>query len=154
MSKWECLMAHAAVTVLAGPAAEAMSELIRKCSEDFPDFSETLTLIKQTRESAGRLLHSSPDEIALLGPTSLGLSLVANGIAWAAGDEVVCYLDDYPANVYPWINLRDKGVVVRFIEPAQIGGLTLEALERTLPPTTNIIALASFSFYSGFALDF
>jgi cysteine desulfurase / selenocysteine lyase len=153
ISKSKIFMAHAAVTGLAGPAAEAMSELIRKCSEDFRDFSETLALIKQTRESAGRLLHASPDEIALLGPTSLGLSLVANGIAWAPGDEVVCYLDDYPANVYPWINLRDKGVVVRFIEPAQIGELTVEAVERTLTPKTKLVALASCSFISGFRID-
>jgi cysteine desulfurase/selenocysteine lyase len=153
ISKSKIFMAHAAVTALAGPAAEAMSELIRKCSEDFRDFSETLALIKQTRESAGRLVHASPDEIALLGPTSLGLSLVANGIAWAPGDEVVCYLDDYPANVYPWINLRDKGVVVRFIEPAQIGELTVEAVERTLTPKTKLVALASCSFISGFRID-
>jgi cysteine desulfurase / selenocysteine lyase len=153
ISKSKIFMAHAAVTALAGPAAEAMSELIRKCSEDFRDFSETLALIQQTRESAGRLLHSSPDEIALLGPTSLGLSLVANGIAWVPGDEVVCYLDDYPANVYPWINLRDKGVVVRFIEPAQIGELTVEAVERTLTPKTKLVALASCSFISGFRID-
>ena len=153
ISKSKIFMAHAAVTALAGPAAEAMNELIRKCSEDFRDFSETLALIQQTRESAGRLLHASPDEIALLGPTSLGLSLVANGIAWAPGDEVVCYLDDYPANVYPWINLRDKGVVVRFIEPAQIGELTVEAVERTLTPKTRLVALASCSFISGFRID-
>ena len=153
ISKSTIFMAHAAVTALAAPAAEAMSELIRKCTEDFRDFSETLALIQQTRESAGRLLHASPDEIALLGPTSLGLSLVANGIAWAPGDEVVCYLDDYPANVYPWINLRDKGVVVRFIEPAQIGELTVEAVERTLTPKTKLVALASSSFISGFRID-
>ena len=153
ISKSKIFMAHAAVTALAGPAAEAMNELIRKCSEDFRDFSETLALIQQTRESAGRLLHASPDEIALLGPTSLGLSLVANGIAWVPGDEVVCYLDDYPANVYPWINLRDKGVVVRFIEPAQIGELTVEAVERTLTPKTKLVALASCSFISGFRID-
>jgi selenocysteine lyase/cysteine desulfurase len=153
ISKSKIFMAHAAVTALAGPAAEAMNELIRRCSEDFRDFSETFALIQQTRESAGRLLHASPDEIALLGPTSLGLSLVANGIAWAPGDEVVCYLDDYPANVYPWINLRDKGVVVRFIEPAQIGELTVEAVERTLTPKTKLVALASCSFISGFRID-
>src|SRR5260370_2293323 len=153
ISKSKIFMAHAAVTAIAGPAAEAMSELIRKCSEDFPDFSETLTLIKQTRESAGRLLHSSRDEIALLGPTSLGLSLVANGIAWAPGDEVVCYLDDYPANVYPWMNLRDKVVVVPFIEPPQIGELTVEAVERTLTPKTKLVALASCSFTSGFRIN-
>src|SRR5215469_8543129 len=153
ITKSRIFMAHAAVTVLPGPVAEAMSALIRRCSEEFRDFSETLALIQRTRESAARLINASSDEIALLGPTSLGLSLVANGIAWAPGDEVVCYLDDYPANVYPWINLRDKGVQIRFVEPAQVGELTVEALQRVLTPKTKLVALASCSFLSGFRID-
>ncbi|HEY2423841.1 MAG TPA: aminotransferase class V-fold PLP-dependent enzyme [Chthoniobacterales bacterium] len=153
ITKSRIFMAHAAVTVLPGPVAEAMSALIQRCSEDFRDFSETLALIQRTRESAARLINASPDEIALLGPTSLGLSLVANGITWAPGDEVVCYLDDYPANVYPWMNLRDKGVQIRFIEPAQVGEMTVEALQRVLTPKTKLVALASCSFLSGFRID-
>jgi selenocysteine lyase/cysteine desulfurase len=153
ITKSRIFMAHAAVTVLPGPVAEAMSALIQRCSEDFRDFSETLALIQRTRESAARLINASPDEIALLGPTSLGLSLVANGITWAPGDEVVCYLDDYPANVYPWMNLRDKGVQIRFIEPAHVGELTVEALQRVLTPKTKLVAFASCSFLSGFRID-
>ena len=153
ITKSRIFMAHAAVTVLPGPVAEAMSTLIQRCSEEFRDFSETLALIQRTRESAARLINASPDEIALLGPTSLGLSLVANGITWAPDDEVVCYLDDYPANVYPWMNLRDKGVQIRFIEPAQVGELTVEALQRVLTPKTKLVALASCSFLSGFRID-
>jgi selenocysteine lyase/cysteine desulfurase len=153
ITKSRIFMAHAAVTVLPGPVAEAMSALIQRCSEEFRDFSETLALIQRTRESAARLINASPDEIALLGPTSLGLSLVANGIAWAPGDEVVCYLDDYPANVYPWMNLRDQGVQIRFIEPAQVGELTVEVLQRVLTPKTKLVALASCSFLSGFRID-
>lgn len=153
ITKSRIFMAHAAVTVLPGPVAEAMSALIQRCSEEFRDFSETLALIQRTRESAARLINASPDEIALLGPTSLGLNLVANGIAWAPGDEVVCYLDDYPANVYPWMNLRGQGVQIRFIEPAQVGELTVEALQRVLTPKTKLVALASCSFLSGFRID-
>jgi cysteine desulfurase/selenocysteine lyase len=153
ISKSKIFMAHAAVTAMAGPVADAMNRFIQGHTEDFPDYSETLALIRQTRESAARLVHASPDEIALLGPTSLGLSLVANGIAWEPGDEIVCYLDDYPANVYPWINLREKGVVVRFIEPTQVGELTVEALERALTPKTKLVALASCSFIAGFRIE-
>jgi len=153
ISKSKIFMAHAAITAMPGPVAEAINRFIQRHTEDLPDYSETLALIKQTRESAARLVHASPEEIALLGPTSLGLSLVANGITWAPGDEIVCYLDDYPANVYPWLNLRDKGVVVRFIEPAQVGELTVEALERALTAKTKLVALASCSFISGFRID-
>src|ERR1700724_72190 len=94
-------IAHAAVSVLPQAVADAISSYVRKSAEEFPDFTELLRIIQETRESAARLLHASPEEIALLGPTSLGLSLFANGIPWEAGDEVVCYLDDYPAKVYP-----------------------------------------------------
>src|ERR1700745_4040683 len=99
-------MAHAAVTVLPQAVAEAISNYVRKSAEEFPDFTESMRILRETRESAARLLQASPEEIALLGPTSLGLSLFANGIAWEDGDEVVCYLDDYPANVSPWLKSR------------------------------------------------
>ena len=153
ITKSRIFMAHAAVTIMPGPVAEAMRLLIKRCSEEFRDYSETLALIQRTRDSAARLINASPDEIALLGPTSLGLSLIANGITWAPGDEVVCYLDDYPANVYPWINLRDKGVQIRFIEPPQVGELTIETLQRVLTPRTKLVALASCNFVSGFRID-
>ncbi|HEY4814145.1 MAG TPA: aminotransferase class V-fold PLP-dependent enzyme [Chthoniobacterales bacterium] len=153
ITKSRIFMAHAAVTTLPGPVAEAMSGLVQRCAEDFRDYSETLALIRQTRNLAARLINSSPDEIALLGPTSLGLSLVANGLTWEPGDEVVCYLDDYPANVYPWINLRNKGVQVRFIEPAQVGELTVDAVHRVITPKTKLVALASCNFVSGFRID-
>ena len=153
ITKSKIFMAHAAVAALAGPVAEAMRQHIEISATDFRDYSEVLLLIKHTREAAAAMMNASPDEIALLGPTSLGLSLFANGIRWQPGDEVICYLDDYPANVYPWLNLREQGVQVRFIEPAQLGELTIETLERALTPKTRLVALASCSFISGYRID-
>src|SRR5207247_2476947 len=57
--------------------------------------------IGETRALAAALLGCGADEVALLGPTSLGLSVVANGLDFPMGANVVCYRDDYPANVYP-----------------------------------------------------
>jgi cysteine desulfurase/selenocysteine lyase len=146
-------IAHAAVTVLPLAVAEAISSYVRKSAEEFPDFTELLSIIGETRKSAARLLHASPEEIALLGPTSLGLSLFANGISWEAGDEVVCYLDDYPANVYPWLNLRQRGVTVRYLEPPGLGEITVDVVERVLTNKTRLVALASCNFVSGYRVD-
>jgi cysteine desulfurase / selenocysteine lyase len=146
-------MAHAAVTVLPQAVAEAISNYVRKSAEEFPDFAESLRILRETRESAARLLHASPEEIALLGPTSLGLSLFANGIAWEPGDEVVCYGDDYPANVYPWLNLRRSGVTVRYLQPPGIGEITADVVERALTSKTRLVALASSNFVSGYRID-
>src|SRR6266404_6817677 len=146
-------MAHAAVTVLPQAVAEAISNYVRKSAEEFPDFTELLRIIQETRDSAARLLHASPEEIALLGPTSLGLSLFANGISWEAGDEVVCYLDDYPANVYPWLNLRSRGVTIRLLQPAEPGAITPDLVADALTSKTRLVALASCNFLSGYRID-
>jgi cysteine desulfurase / selenocysteine lyase len=146
-------LAHAAVTVLPRPVAEAISDYVLRAAAEFPDFNESLRIIRETRESAARLLRASPEEIALLGPTSLGLSLFANGIPWEPGDEVVCYLDDYPANVYPWLNLRQRGVIVRYVEPPGLGEITVDVVERALTKKTRLVALASCNFVSGYRID-
>jgi selenocysteine lyase/cysteine desulfurase len=109
--------------------------------------------VKATRAAAAELIGAHPDEIALLGPTSLGLSLFANGLTWEPGDEVVCYGDDYPANVYPWLNLQRQGVIVRTLKPARPGEITPDLVETVLTDRTRLIALASAHFFSGYRIN-
>ncbi len=144
---------HAAVTSLAGPVADAMITHVREASEAPQEFAQTLRDIKAMRTLCARFIGAEADEIALLGPTSLGLSLFANGIPWDAGDEIICYAGDYPANVYPWIELRRRGVVVRMLEPERPGEITPELVEAALTPRTRLVALASCHFFTGYRID-
>jgi cysteine desulfurase / selenocysteine lyase len=146
-------MAHAAVTALPRVVADAIIQFTEKSAANFENFAEILKMLQQTRASAARLIGSSPDEVALIGPTSLGLSLFANGIDWQKDDEVICYLDDYPANVYPWLNLRSRGVNVRLLEPAAPGVITPELVAEAVTPKTRLVALASCNFLSGYRID-
>jgi cysteine desulfurase/selenocysteine lyase len=145
--------AHAAVTALPACVADAMSAHVRECSEAPTNFENILRDLKNTRRACAEFIGSKPEEIALLGPTSLGLSLFANGIPWKEGDEVVCYADDYPANVYPWLELRQRGVVVRFLKPEHPGEITPELVEDALNSRTRLVALASCHFFSGYRID-
>lgn len=146
-------MAHAAVAALPRAVADAVIQFTEKSVASFEDFAEILKMLQQTRVSAAKLIGSSPDEVALIGPTSLGLSLFANGIDWQEGDEVICYLDDYPANVYPWLNLRSRGVTVRFLEPAVPGAITPDLVAAAVTSKTRLVALASCNFLSGYRID-
>ncbi len=147
-------MAHAAVTAIPQVAISAMDEFNRASSTGELDYSKVLLKdMDEVRVSAARLIQSSPDEIALLGPTSLGLSLVANGISWNEGDEIITYLDDYPANVYPWKFLERKGVKVVYLQPSETGAITPELVEAAMTPKTRLLALASNNFLTGFRLD-
>lgn len=147
-------LGHAGVAALPAPVAEAMKAYLDSVTVDQQEFGDYLDNLQQTRRLAADFIGAKPGEIALLGPTSLGLSLFANGLTWQAGDEVVCYQDDYPANVYPWLNLRRQGVVVRYLAtPGGLGQITPEVVEAALTPRTKLVALASCHFLTGHRLD-
>jgi selenocysteine lyase/cysteine desulfurase len=145
--------AHAAVTTLPGFVADAVCASTRRSAEHHVDFGEVLREVKNARQSCANFIGAHADEIALLGPTSLGLSLFANGLPWQEGDEVLCYDGDYPANVYPWIELRRRGVTVRYLQPAEPGAITPELVAAALTPSTRLVALASCHFFSGYRID-
>lgn len=144
---------HAGVTALPRAVADAMHGHVTRSCEQHQEFGEVLSDITRARRRSAELIDAHPDEIALLGPTSLGLSLFANGLDWQPGDELLCYRDDYPANVYPWLNLQRRGVVVKFLEPDVPGRLTPALVEAALTPRTRLVALASNHFLTGWRLD-
>jgi len=146
-------LAHAGVTVLPRCAAEAMSSHAMASCRQHQEFGEVLRDVSRTRALCGRLIGAGADEIALLGPTSLGLSLFANGLDWQPGDELVCYGDDYPANVYPWAALSTRDVVVRKIQTLALGKITPADVEACLTPRTKLVALASCHFLTGWRID-
>ncbi|MES2570371.1 MAG: aminotransferase class V-fold PLP-dependent enzyme [Verrucomicrobiota bacterium] len=146
-------LAHAGVTALPKCVADAVCDYTQRASENPQEFGEVLHHVRQARKTCAAFIGAGADEIALLGPTSLGLSLFANGIAWQAGDEVLCYQGDYPANVYPWIELRRRGVTVRYLEPERPGEITPELVAAALSEKTRLVALASAHFFTGYRID-
>src|SRR3954471_157314 len=145
--------AHAGVTALPRAVADAMSVYIQQSATHPQEFGDVLRDVRRARQLCAEFIGAGPDEIALLGPTSLGLSLFANGMPWEPGDEVICYAGDYPANVYPWLDLRRRGVVVRLLEPERPGEITPELVAAALTPRTRLGALATCHFFTGYRID-
>jgi selenocysteine lyase/cysteine desulfurase len=146
-------LGHAGVTILPRCAAEAMKDHAEASCHRHQEFGEVLRDVSRTRSLCAKLIGAHADEIALLGPTSLGLSLFANGLDWQVGEEVLYYGDDYPANVYPWTALASRGVVARELHPEQPGAITSELVESALTPRTKLVALASCHYLSGRRID-
>jgi cysteine desulfurase / selenocysteine lyase len=146
-------LAHAAICTFPRAVADAMHRYVELGALSHTEDAHTWRDVAATRVLGSRLLGCSADEIALLGPTSIGLSLFANGIDWQPGDEVVCYGDDYPANVYPWLDLQRRGVVVRLLQPENPGEITPELVEAALTPRTRLVALASAHYFTGYRIN-
>ena len=145
--------AHAADAPLPRRVAEAMRDAIEDASNNEKQFNKALGFIADTRQLAANFLGTQTEEISLTGPTSNGLNAVANGLDWRAGDEVVCYLDDYPADVYPWLNLERSGVKPVLLQTARLGEITPEIVESALTKRTRLVALASAHNISGYRVD-
>ena len=103
-------LAHAAVAPITGPAQAAMDAWNLEAASGRQENEAVWKRVAQTRAVAARFLGCEAEEVALLGPTALGLGLVALGLDWKPGDEVIFDPLDYPANVYPWKELEKKGV--------------------------------------------
>lgn len=149
----QVFLGHAGVTVLPRCAADAMISNVRLSSENHQEFGEVLRDIEQARTVCATLIGADKSEVALLGPTALGLSLFANGLTWEDGDELICYEEDYPSNVYPWMNLASQGVKIRYLKPDVRGEITPELVEAALTPRTKLVALASCHYLSGWRID-
>lgn len=146
-------LAHAGVTILPRCAADAMRAHAEASCTQHQEFGDVLSDVARTRTACAAAIGGHADEVALLGPTSLGLSLFANGLDWAPGDELICYGDDYPSNVYPWTALAARGVVIRRIAPSAPGRITPELVAGALTPRTRLVALASCHFLTGWRID-
>ncbi|MBS0657359.1 MAG: aminotransferase class V-fold PLP-dependent enzyme, partial [Verrucomicrobia bacterium] len=150
----QIFLAHAAVTALPRAVAQAEIDYVTAASQRESDYAWVAGEVRRTRALAAQFLPgASPEEIALLGPTALGLSLFAAGLDWQPGDEVVYHADCYPANVYPWMELARRSVRPVAVQTERYGEITWEVVERALTPRTRLVALASAHFLTGFRVD-
>ena len=146
-------LAHAAVCPLPACARDAVSDYAAACtSGDQEEFMPT-NLLRDTRQLAAGLLGAELREIALVGPTSLGLSFIAQGLDWQPGDNIIVHGDDYPSNVYPWMALAEKGVELKRLEPSEPGRIEPEEVFTLVDSRTRMAALASCHYVSGYRIE-
>jgi cysteine desulfurase / selenocysteine lyase len=148
-------LAHAGVSTLPRVTAEALQKEAQRSSVDDPEGADYMGRVEAIRTVGASLIGAHKSEISLLGPTSLGLNLVAQGLDWKAGDEVIYYAEDYPANVYPWMYLaQTRGVRPVALQPKRTGEITPELVFAAITSRTKLVALASCHFLTGYRLDY
>jgi cysteine desulfurase / selenocysteine lyase len=101
------------------------------------------------RAKAASLLQASPANVFFVRSTSHGVGIVAEGLNWKDGDEVVLYELDHPAGVFPWMNLADRGVQVRFIKDRGRFEFDAQDVADALTPHTRVVCLSLVNFAHG-----
>jgi selenocysteine lyase/cysteine desulfurase len=108
--------------------------------------------VEDVRRLAGRLLGADPADVAFVKNTSEGVGFVAEGLPWRPGDNVVTCADEYPSNLYPWLNLAGRGVEVRRV-PSRDGRVLVDDLRAAMDEHTRLVTLSWVEYASGFRND-
>ncbi|MDQ6996761.1 MAG: aminotransferase class V-fold PLP-dependent enzyme [Mariprofundus sp.] len=144
---------HAAVGVWPRRTADAVKafahENMHQGAADYPRWMKT------ERELRGRLarLINAParDDIALVKNTSEALSLIAYGLSWRSGDNIVSTNQEFPSNRMVWESLKVKGVALRL---ADVSGDDPEAAMLALcDERTRLLTVSSVQYGTGLRMD-
>src|SRR4051794_39585273 len=144
---------HAAVA----PLPRRSGDVLRAWADDqekngvvhWPDWERKLETL---RDGAARLINAHRDEIAFVGSTTQGIGLVAEGFPWSDGDNAVTAAEEYPSNIYPWMNLASRGVTLRTV-PGRAGWIWVEDLAAAMDDRTRVLTISHVEFASGFGND-
>lgn len=144
---------HAAV----GPLSTRATDAIEKHARDQRDFGalhwrDWYAEDKALRRSAAALIGAEPSEIAILKNTSEGLSFVAEGLRWKAGENVITTDLEFPSNYTPWKRLERRGVECRIVA-SRDGVYSAEDVEYLIDDNTRLVSVSAVAFHNGFAAD-
>jgi selenocysteine lyase/cysteine desulfurase len=143
---------HAAIAPLATPVRSTMEVFLARMTEEPFDLSHWERLRGQVRSRVAELLSVGPESIAFTKNTTAGLGLVAAGLDWEPGDNIVGVAREFPSNIYPWMGLKRKGVELRLYH-AEEGRIDVKAVARLCDRRTRVLAISAVQFWSGFRAD-
>jgi len=144
---------HASIAPYSVPVARAMDDFIaRRHQRGWLDAPKWKDRLDKVRGMVAQLIAAAPEEIAFTSNTSHGLNIVASSIGWQEGDNLIGAETEFPANVYPWLNLQRRGVEVR-LAPARDNRILIEGIAALTDERTRLVALSFVEFATGFRND-
>ncbi|MCP5170423.1 MAG: aminotransferase class V-fold PLP-dependent enzyme, partial [Hahellaceae bacterium] len=136
-----CYLNHAAVAPWPQRTLEAVTrfaqENVLMGATHYPRWLETE---RRLRKRLAKLINANgPNDIALAKNTSEALSIVAYGIQWSTGDEVIISNEEFPSNRIVWESLNTKGVKTRIVDIKQTN--PEQAILDAITPKTKLVSI-------------
>ncbi|MFM8273838.1 MAG: aminotransferase class V-fold PLP-dependent enzyme [Gemmata sp.] len=152
-ARW-AFLDHAAVAPLPAPAVRALHDYAQSLSaHGVTAFREWFARLAQVRHLAAKLINApGADDVFFVPNTTFGISVIAEGFPWKAGDNVVLAAEEYPANQYAWMNLAHRGVEVRRVA-SRGSRLSIDDILSAMDTRTAVLTVSSVEFASGFRND-
>ena len=144
---------HASTAPINIKVKERIEDFIRERSDEaLDDYKAFKSITDETKVMIGKMINCNGDRTAFLDNTTNGIIWLANGIDWRRGDRIILNDVEFPANVYPFLQLKDIGVEVDFIK-SKNGIVTAEEIIDAIKPETKLISISFVQFLSGYRVD-
>jgi len=116
-------------------------------------YDQWLKTEQRLKQKLVRLINAeSVDEVAILKNTSEGLSLIAQGLTFNTGDNIVAPAEEFPSNKIVWQALESQGVELRLV-PVQDIDEPEQALIDAIDEHTRLLSCSSVQYARGLRLD-
>lgn len=140
-----------------GPLPRPVVQTVREYLDDVSRFGGTheprwMEYERGAHRRLARMINARPEQIAFTASTGDGLSHIALGLDWQEGDEIVSAQGEFPSNVYPWLNLREHGVQIRFV-PARDYRIPTADVLASIGERTRLVSLSLVEFSTGYRND-
>ncbi len=131
------------IGIMARPVLDAYLENIEKFqSRGWITWYDMIEASERSRGRLARQIGAEPSEITLTRNATDGANLVAAGIDWRDGDEVVISDQEHPAMRFPWSYQAQLGrIKLRTFRIEFDPGETLENLRGQISERTRVVAV-------------
>jgi cysteine desulfurase / selenocysteine lyase len=144
---------HASTAPINTEVKKRIDNFVKERSEFAQDdYSAFKAVADETKSMIGEMINCSGERIAFLDNTTNGIIWLAQGIDWKPGDRIILNDVEFPANVYPFLQLKEKGVEIDFIKSTN-GIITAEEVINAIHPRTKLISISFVQFLSGYRID-
>ncbi len=144
---------NAAIGILSDNVLAAINKYLGLRNKgELGSYADFVRLDKSTKRALGKILNAPADRLAWVENVSMGMNILANGLNWEKGDRVILCDIEFPANIYPFLNLRRFGVEIDFIKTTG-GKFTPEDIGKLITPRTKLLSISAVQFLSGFRAD-
>ena len=123
-----------------------------KSENKIDDYNSFKEVAGETKSILANLINTLSERIAYTDNTSNGINILAQSINWKRGDRILLNDIEFPANVYPFLNLKRIGVEIDYVK-SDNGIVSSEMIIDAVKPGTKLISVSFVQFLSGYRIN-
>ena len=109
-------------------------------------------IVESARRNIAQLIHSDASEIAFVKNTTEGIGIIASGYPFMPDENVIVVDQEHPANLFAWLNLRNKGVEVKIVKTRDFD-IRIKDIEDHIDQHTRAISISAVQYATGVYTD-